>query len=151
MAPAHALASHAAIGGEHQTLGRDVLERLANKLRHLLRCFNLKRVVIHDADTYLLILDATADDFQIHSARAAGFERDHVSIHLVQCLDGRRVARLGVEQALCSRIAPAGMTPDFRLRAQPAHGAVKHLDHEIRVEQAIHQALSGQEMDLRLF
>src|SRR5205085_7216349 len=44
VAPAHALAAHAAVRRKHQALGRNVCERLAHEAGHLLRRLDLQRV-----------------------------------------------------------------------------------------------------------
>src|SRR5262249_47317047 len=150
MAPAHTLASHTTIGSQHQTLSGNVFERLSHEIGYLLWRFHLQRVVIDDADAYLLSFDA-ADGFEIHSAGTARLERDHVGVDAVESVDGRRVARLRVEQSLRAGVTPAGVTPDLGLTAQPSHGPVEYLDHEIGIEQVIRQAFGGEEMDLRLF
>src|SRR5438067_2871003 len=80
--PAHALAAHAAIGRQHQALRRNVLQRLADESRYLLRCLHLQGMVIDYADAYLLFADALADQLEVHAARTAGLEGDHVGIDL---------------------------------------------------------------------
>jgi hypothetical protein len=119
MAAAHAFASHPAIGGNHDPLGRGVLQRLANDVGYLVRPLDLQRVVVDDADHNLLVSHDPADRFEIAGARGADFEGQRVGIDLVQRLQSRLVALHVAEDALLRRVAPAGVAPHLGLAAQP--------------------------------
>ncbi len=82
---------------------------------------------------------------------AARLERDHVRVDLVQELQRRLVALHLSEHALLRRVAPARVAPDFRLRAQSAHGVVEHLEHELGVDHLVDDAARREQVDLRLF
>src|SRR5262245_37674151 len=128
-----------------------MFKRLPHQVRDLLWRFHLKRVVIHNADAHLLILDAAANGLEIHPPRTAGLESDDVGIHSIERLDGRRVAWLRAEQPLRTGITPAGVAPDLRLCAQSSHCSVKYFQHEIGIENVVHETFCGKKMNLRLF
>ena len=125
-------------------------ERLADEAGHLLGRLDLQRVMVDHADANFLVPYLASDQLEIHAARAAGLEGDHVRIHLGQGIERRRVARRLGEQALRRRIAPAGVAPHLGFRAQSAYRVVEHLDHEFRVQDGVTQAFGGEQMDLRL-
>ena len=66
--PPHAFAAHAAIGRDDQPLGRNVLQRLADQRRDLVRALDLQGVMVDDADHDLLVRDDLADRLQIAGA-----------------------------------------------------------------------------------
>ena len=57
VAAAHALAAHAAVGRDDQPFRRNVLQRLADQRRDLVRPLDLQRVMVDHADDDLLVLD----------------------------------------------------------------------------------------------
>ena len=65
---AHTFAAHATIGRDNEPLGRNVFECNADLRRHLIRGFNLKDVMIDDANCDLLVRNSLADRFQVRTA-----------------------------------------------------------------------------------
>ncbi len=100
MAPTHALAAHAAIGRDHQPLGSNIFQRLADQGRNLIRPLDLKRVMIDHADDNLLVRDHFADCLEITGAGRARLERQRIGVDLVERLKGRLVALDVLEHAL---------------------------------------------------
>ncbi|MCZ7562673.1 MAG: hypothetical protein M5U08_01795 [Burkholderiales bacterium] len=50
----------------------------------------------------------------------------------------------------CEGVAPAGVAPHLGLAAQPLHGVVEHLEHELGVDHLVDDAACGEQVDLRL-
>src|SRR5260370_8897036 len=100
MAAAHAFASHPAVGGDHDPLGRGVLQRLADDVGDLVRPLDLQSVVIDDADHDLLVSHDPADCLEIAGARGADFEGQRVGVDLIERLQSRLVALYVAEDAL---------------------------------------------------
>ena len=57
MTAAHAFTAHAAIGGDDQALGRDVVQSFTDQVRDLIRPFDLQSMMINNADDHLLASD----------------------------------------------------------------------------------------------
>src|SRR5262249_51515988 len=150
VAAAHPFAAHAAVGTDDDVLRRDVLEGPAYEVGHLLRPLDLQVVMVDDADADLLALDVLADRLEIHAAGAARFERDYVRVDPVHHLERGRVALHLGEHALLRGIAPARVTPDLGFLAQAFDGVVEHLQHELGVDDVVHQPAQGHQVYLRL-
>src|ERR1035437_3906874 len=150
MTTAHALPSHPAVGTKHQALGRYVLQRQPHHLRQLLRAFYLESVVINYANANFLAGDPLANGFQILRSRTFRFERNDVCIHLVQHVERRLVGLHLGKHPLLRWIAPTGVAPHFRLSAQSPHRIIEDLQHEFRIDDVVHKATGGQQMNLRL-
>jgi ABC-type phosphonate transport system ATPase subunit len=92
MPAAHALAPHAAIRRDDQPLGRNIFERLADQIRHLIRPLNLQCVMVDNADHDLSVRDDLADRLEVAGAGGAGLKSNRVGIDLVECGECRLVA-----------------------------------------------------------
>ena len=93
---------------------------------------------------------ALADGFEVDAAGARGFEGDDVGIDGVVGLQRRLIALHLREHSLLRGIAPAGMRPHFGLGAQSLHGAIEHLDHQLRRDDFVLDFAHRDQMDLRL-
>ena len=81
---------------------------------------------------------------------ARRLEGDDVGVDLVVGLERGLVALHLREHALLRRVAPARMRPDLGLGAQPLHGAVEHLDHQLGIDHRVLDVAHRDQMDLRL-
>ena len=141
VAAAHALAAHAAVGGDDEPLGRNVLHRTADVLGHVFLALDLQRVMVDDADRDLHVRDALADRLEIHAVGAHRLERDDVRVHFVQDVERGLVGLKLGEHALLRGVAPARVAPHLGLVAQAAHRVVEHLEHELGVDDLVDDAV----------
>src|SRR5262245_17042478 len=151
MAPAHALATHSAVGAQDQAVGWDVPERTADVIGDLLGPFDLQTVMVNHADGDLLVGgDLLAEGLQVHAAGAAGFEGDHIGIDPVDRRQRRLVALHLREHALLGWVAPAGVAPHLGLRPQPSDRSVEDLDAEGWVDHLVDDVAYCEQVDLWL-
>src|SRR5262249_42392654 len=130
-APAQPLAPEAAVGRDHQPLGRDVLERLLDQARHVLGRLDDRIAMVHHADADLLVGPVLPEQMEIPTVRAGALERDHVAIELEQMGQRPLVARRLPVHALLVRVAPAGVHPDLGVDAFEL--AVERLRQELEL------------------
>src|SRR5215467_12174911 len=81
---AQPLAAEAAVGGDHESLGWDVLERFPDEAGHVLGRFHHSVAVADHADADLLVGPVLREERQVHAARARALERDDVGVELEQ-------------------------------------------------------------------
>jgi hypothetical protein len=112
-AAAQTFAAEAAIGGDHQTLGRDLFERPVDQPGDVLGRLDDGVAVIDDADADLLIGPVLGEERQIAVVAAGAFESDHVSVELQQMRQSALVACDLPINPLLMGGAPAVVHPDL--------------------------------------
>src|SRR5262249_10360879 len=104
---AQPLTAEAAVGGNHESLGRDVLQRFPDEAGQVLRRFYQGVAVADHADTDLLVGPVLRKEGQVHAACARALERDDVGVELEQVGEGTLIARRLPVHALLIGVSPA--------------------------------------------
>src|SRR5262249_58548398 len=125
----HAFATHAAVRRDDQPFRLNVLERFTDQRRDLFRPLHLQGPVVDDADDDLLVLDDFPDRLEVPGADRTRLECQRVGVDRVERLQRRLIAMNLVPNSLLTRIAPAGVAPDFSLGAQSFRVVVEYFDY----------------------
>ena len=75
--PAQPFATKAAVGGNHQPLGRDIFQRLTDELGDVLRGLDDRVAVIHHPNPNLFVRRAIGEEGEIPPAGASALKRSH--------------------------------------------------------------------------
>src|SRR5215470_13675364 len=129
--PAQPLAPEAAVGGDDQALGRNVLEGLPDETGDVLGRLHHRVAVADHADAYLLVGAVLREERQVHPIGARALEGDDVGVELKQVREGALVARRLPVHALLVGIPPARVRPD--LGVDPSQLPVERLGEELEV------------------
>src|SRR5215471_10612198 len=129
--PAQPLTAEAAVGSNHESLGWDILERLANQRSDMLRWLDHRVAVVHYTNPNLLIRGVPGEKRQIPPIRAGALEGDHVSMELEKIGESPLITRWLPVDTLLIGIAPAGVDPD--LGVHPDELTIKRLGEELEI------------------
>src|SRR5439155_1046831 len=111
------LPPEAAIGGEDETLGRKVLERLPDQVGHDLGRLDRGARVAHHAERDLFVRPVLPEEREVLAAGRRALERDDVGVGLEQMRERALVGWALPVERLLVRDAPAGVQPQLRLYA----------------------------------